>query len=74
MTAQLDELAAWEAPERDWGADLDERIDALEAAWRCARQDEDLVTSFVELEAASSGAALVAELAGAWVCTLRARA
>ncbi len=36
---------------------------ALEAAWRCARQDEDLVTSFVELEEASSGAALVAELA-----------
>lgn len=36
LTAQLDELAAWEAPERDWGADLDERIDALEAAWRTA--------------------------------------
>lgn len=33
LTAQLDELAAWEAPEADWGTALDERINALESAW-----------------------------------------
>lgn len=34
LTAQLDELGAWQAPEAEWGPRLDERIAALEAAWR----------------------------------------
>ena len=33
LTAQLDEIAAWEAPETHWSATLDERIADLEAAW-----------------------------------------
>lgn len=36
LTAQLDDLEAWEAPEIDWGSALDARIDALESAWRGA--------------------------------------
>ncbi|UUZ45755.1 bifunctional adenosylcobinamide kinase/adenosylcobinamide-phosphate guanylyltransferase [Janibacter limosus] len=32
LTAQLDEIAAWEAPETHWSATLDERIADLEAA------------------------------------------
>ncbi len=36
LTAQLDDLDAWEAPEPEWGTALDERIDALESAWRSA--------------------------------------
>lgn len=36
LTAQLDELEAWEAPETAWGGALDERVDALESAWRAA--------------------------------------
>lgn len=36
LTAQLDELEAWEAPESAWGADLDQRVEALESAWRTA--------------------------------------
>lgn len=33
LTAQLDDLEAWEAPESAWGPQLDARIDALESAW-----------------------------------------
>ncbi|WP_435203613.1 bifunctional adenosylcobinamide kinase/adenosylcobinamide-phosphate guanylyltransferase [Janibacter sp. GS2] len=33
LTAQLDDLDAWEAPEPSWGRRLDARIDALETAW-----------------------------------------
>lgn len=33
LTAQLDEIDAWEAPEAQWGPALDQRIDALEFAW-----------------------------------------
>lgn len=34
LTAQLDELEAWEAPERQWAGALDERFAALESAWQ----------------------------------------
>lgn len=34
LTAQLDELDAWEAPESQWGPLLDARVDDLEVAWR----------------------------------------
>lgn len=34
LTAQLDELQAWEAPEGDWGPALAGRVEALVAAWR----------------------------------------
>lgn len=33
LTAQLDEIDAWEAPESRWGPVLDERITHLESAW-----------------------------------------
>ena len=33
LTAQLDEIDAWEAPESAWGSLLEERIDRLESAW-----------------------------------------
>lgn len=33
LAAQLDELDAWDAPESEWGAALDERIDRVESAW-----------------------------------------
>lgn len=36
LTAQLDELAAWEAPQPQWGPALDDRIADLESAWRTA--------------------------------------
>ena len=36
LTAQLDELEAWEAPEAEWAPRLDERIDALDAAWQAS--------------------------------------
>jgi len=36
LTAHLDDLAAWEAPETDWGAALDARIGDLESAWAAA--------------------------------------
>ena len=36
LTAQLDELSAWEAAEPDCGSALDARIDTLESAWRGA--------------------------------------
>lgn len=34
LTAQLDDLQAWEAPEEDWAPALEARIDDLESAWR----------------------------------------
>lgn len=46
LTAQLDERAAWEGPESRWGPALDERIDALEAAWR-SRESVVAVTNEV---------------------------
>ncbi len=33
LTAQLDELDAWEAPETEWAPQLDHRIAALDSAW-----------------------------------------
>ncbi|WP_434966538.1 bifunctional adenosylcobinamide kinase/adenosylcobinamide-phosphate guanylyltransferase [Janibacter indicus] len=36
LTAQLDEIGAWEAPEHHWGPALEQRVDDLEAAWRAA--------------------------------------
>lgn len=36
LTAQLDDLGAWQAPEPQWGPQLDERIAALDSAWRAA--------------------------------------
>ncbi len=36
LTAQLDEIDAWEAPEQQWWPALDERITDLESAWRRA--------------------------------------
>ena len=36
LTAQLDELAAWEAPQAQWGPALDARIEDLESAWRAS--------------------------------------
>lgn len=36
LTAQLDELGSWESPESRWGPQLDERIDALDAAWQAS--------------------------------------
>lgn len=33
LTAQLEELGAWEAPEEQWGPRLGEHVDALESAW-----------------------------------------
>ncbi|WEV78537.1 bifunctional adenosylcobinamide kinase/adenosylcobinamide-phosphate guanylyltransferase [Janibacter cremeus] len=37
LTAQLDELDAWEAPESRWGPRLDERIATLDSAWHASR-------------------------------------
>ena len=34
LTAQLDEIGAWAAPETDWAPDLEQRVSALEEAWR----------------------------------------
>lgn len=36
LTAQLDQLGAWEAPESAWAPRLEERVDALETAWTSA--------------------------------------
>ena len=36
LTAQLDEIEAWEAPEHHWGPTLEQRVDDLVAAWRAA--------------------------------------
>ncbi|WP_338752465.1 bifunctional adenosylcobinamide kinase/adenosylcobinamide-phosphate guanylyltransferase [Janibacter alittae] len=36
LTAQLDELGAWESPESRWGPQLDDRIAALDSAWHAA--------------------------------------
>lgn len=36
LTAQLDHLEAWEAPESRWGPQLDDRIDALDSAWHAS--------------------------------------
>lgn len=36
LTAQLDALAAWEAPEEEWAAGLEHRVADLESAWRVA--------------------------------------
>ena len=36
LTAQLDEIGAWEAPEEDWVPALERRVADLEAAWRAA--------------------------------------
>jgi adenosylcobinamide kinase/adenosylcobinamide-phosphate guanylyltransferase len=36
LTAQLDELDAWESPQEQWEAELDARVDALDTAWRAA--------------------------------------
>lgn len=36
LTAQLDELAAWDAAEEEWGPRLEERISDLESAWSAA--------------------------------------
>lgn len=36
LTAQLDELEAWEEPESGWGPLLDARTEALAAAWSAA--------------------------------------
>ena len=36
LTAQLDDVGAWQAPESQWGPQLDERIAALDSAWRAA--------------------------------------
>lgn len=36
LTAQLDELAAWEAPEEDWVPALEHRVAELESAWRAS--------------------------------------
>lgn len=33
LTAQLDDLDAWQAPESHWGGPFDTRVDDLEAAW-----------------------------------------
>lgn len=37
LTAQLDEIDAWEAPEARWAPALEERITDLETAWRRAQ-------------------------------------
>lgn len=37
LTAQLDELDAWEAPESRWGPRLDDRIATLDSAWHASR-------------------------------------
>lgn len=36
LTAQLDEIEAWEASEHHWVPALEQRVDDLEAAWRAA--------------------------------------
>ncbi|WP_185992426.1 bifunctional adenosylcobinamide kinase/adenosylcobinamide-phosphate guanylyltransferase [Janibacter cremeus] len=36
LTAQLDELGAWESPESRWGHQVDERMAALDSAWRAS--------------------------------------